>query len=183
MAETPSAMPELGTPLPKFSLPSVMGGVCDETSSMGRSGLLVAFVCNHCPYVIRIGRKLVRLANYWIEQDLGVVMISSNDAEAYPQDGPEQMLELARDLEFRFHYLYDESQDVARAFQAECTPDFFLYDKNGKLAYRGQFDGARPNNDVLATGQDLSRAVECVLQGKQPDPNQIPSVGCNIKWK
>lgn len=183
MVLTPSVMPDLGTALPDFDLPNVLGGQCKRSDAMGEKGLLVAFICNHCPYVVHIKDVFTQLANSWLPRGLGVVAISSNDVETYPQDGPEPMAALARELGFKFPYAFDESQRVARAFDAACTPDFFLYDANGSLVYRGQFDASRPGNDEAVTGKDLGQAVERLLHGQSPMEAQIASVGCNIKWK
>lgn len=183
MALTPSVMPDLGTPLPDFTLPNVLGGQCSKASVLGERGLLVAFICNHCPYVVHIQEVFAQLANSWLPRGLGVVAISANDVAAYPQDGPEPMAALAQRLNFEFPYLFDASQDVARAFDAACTPDFFLYDATGCLVYRGQFDASRPGNDQPVTGKDLGQAVERLLHGQAPLDDQTPSVGCNIKWK
>lgn len=183
MVLTPSIMPALGTELPDFELPNVLGGQCSKSEVMGKKGLLVAFICNHCPYVVHIGEVFTQLANSWLPRGLGVVAISSNDVATYPQDGPEPMAALAKELGFQFPYAYDASQGVARAFDAACTPDFFLYDAAGSLVYRGQFDASRPGNDQPVTGKDLGQAVERLLHGQSPLEEQVPSVGCNIKWK
>jgi peroxiredoxin len=176
-------MPEIGTPLPDFELPNVSGGVCSRADAMGNKGLLVAFICNHCPYVVHIRDIFTQLANSWLPRGLGVVAISSNNIETYPQDGPGPMANLAQELNFQFPYLLDASQSVAKAFEAACTPDFFLYDPSGRLVYRGQFDASRPGNDVPVTGNALGQAVERLLHGQDPVEEQVPSVGCNIKWK
>ena len=183
MALTASVMPDLGTALSTFTLPNVLGGTVSHHDALGEKGILIAFICNHCPYVVHIRDVLTTLANSWVERGLGVVAISSNDVENFPQDGPTLMADLARELGFQFPYLYDESQAVAKAFDAVCTPDFFLFDAAGKLVYRGQFDGSRPGNDQPVTGQDLSQAVERLLHGQSPLEHQTPSMGCNIKWK
>lgn len=183
MVLTPSAMPALGTALPNFQLANVLGGEISQTDVMGEQGLLVAFICNHCPYVIHIGDVFTQLANSWLPRGVGVAAISSNDVDTYPQDGPGPMADLAKAKGFAFPYLYDETQDIARAFDATCTPDFFLYDAAGSLVYRGQFDASRPGNDEPITGKHLGQAVERLLHGQEPVAEQIASVGCNIKWK
>ena len=144
--------------------------------------LLVVFSCNHCPYVLHVIESFTGFANAAQQRGLGVVMISSNDAAGYPADGPEKMAEFAQQHGFEFPYLYDESQQVAQAYQAACTPDFFLFDVSRQLVYRGQYDGSRPGNSVAVSGEDLGAAVEAVLSGSEVSASQIPSVGCNIKW-
>lgn len=184
MAATESTMLALGTPAPDFSLPDVVSG---KTVSLrdfdGKKALLVMFICRHCPYVKHVQDELARLGRDYADKPLGIVAISSNDADNYPDDAPESLKEMAVQLGFRFPYLYDESQDVARAYDAACTPDFFLFDENRRLVYRGQLDGSRPGNGVPVTGKDLRNAIEAVLAGAPVDPNQKPSLGCNIKWK
>jgi hypothetical protein len=161
------------------------GANCAAT---GCHGLLVMFICVHCPYVVHVEKELARIGRDY-EGKIGMVAISSNDVEAYPQDGPEEMKKQAERLGFRFPYLYDETQEVARAYGAACTPDLFLFDGEMKLVYRGQLDDSRPQrpsgggNDIPVTGKDLRAAMEAVIAGKRPDPNQRFSVGCNIKWK
>ncbi len=145
--------------------------------------LLVAFFCNHCPYVVHIRESFVHFANEYEPKGLGVVAISSNDIEAYPDDRPEKMSEDAQNYSYSFPYLFDETQEVAKAYRAACTPDFFLYDENRKLVYRGQYDSSRPKNTNPVTGEDLKNAVDALIQGNSIPENQIPSMGCNIKWK
>jgi peroxiredoxin len=184
MARTESTMQSLGTLAPDFSLLDVVSGKTmsrDETK--GAAGLLVIFVCVHCPFVKHVEQGIARLGADYAGQGLGIVAISSNDAASYPDDSPQGMRAQARRLGFTFPYLYDESQDVARAYEAACTPDFFLYDRDLRLVYRGQFDASRPSLSVPVTGNDLRRAVEALLAGKPPLEEQRPSVGCNIKWK
>ncbi len=187
MVSTLSTMLELGTPAPDFTLPNAnpeFGGERVARSDFaGAKGLLVIFMCNHCPYVIHIRDALVKFAKEYQAKGLAVVGISSNDATTHPDDGPDKMAEAAKAYGFTFPYLYDESQAVAKAYQAACTPDFFLFDADGKLVYRGQFDGARPRNDVPITGTDLRAAADAVLAGRTVDRNQAASMGCNIKWK
>jgi thiol-disulfide isomerase/thioredoxin len=145
-------------------------------------GLLVAFLCNHCPFVKHIADAFADFAREYGERGLAVVAVMSNDVANHPGDRPEKMAEEARTRGYTFPYLYDETQEVAKAFRAACTPDFFLFDGDGRLAYRGQFDASRPGNDVPVTGEDLRAAADAVLEGASPDEDQVPSVGCNIKW-
>ena len=211
MSRTQSTMVELGTDAPAFELVDVvtgkaMGrddvaalawddGVSDATNRMtgggtsksGRHGLLVMFICVHCPYVKHVEEELARIGRDY-EGKIAIAAISSNDVVAFPQDGPEEMKAQAERLGFRFPYLFDESQEVARSYGAACTPDFFLYDAEMKLVYRGQLDDSRPRrgdsgNDVPVSGKDLRRAMDEVIRGARPDPNQRTSLGCNIKWK
>lgn len=184
MARTESAMLPLGTAAPNFSLSEVVTGkTVDLASAHGTEGLLVMFICRHCPFVKHLEKGLAKLGKDYAGKGMGIVAISSNDAANYPDDAPESLAEQARDLAFSFPYLYDESQSVARAYDAACTPDFFLFDKNLKLAYRGQFDESRPGNDVPVTGKDLRDAIDSLLTGKAISELQKPSIGCNIKWK
>ncbi|ACA99379.1 MULTISPECIES: thioredoxin family protein [Cyanophyceae] len=184
MARTESTMLPLGAPAPDFALPDVTTG---KTVSLGdfrgKAGLLVIFMCRHCPFVIHVQDELARLGVDFVPQDLGIVAISANDAENYPDDGPEKLKEMAAALQLNFPILYDESQAIAKSYQAACTPDFFLFDQDLKLVYRGQLDDARPGNDKPVTGADLRQAIAAVLAKETPDPNQKPSLGCNIKWK
>lgn len=184
MAATYSAMVALGTSAPPFKLPDVISG--DEVSlpdSKGSVGTVILFICNHCPYVKHINTELVKLANAYQSNGIRFLAISSNDAEKYPEDSPEKMKAAALQLAYPFVYLYDESQDVARAYDAACTPDFFVYDKNLKLVYRGQFDDARPSNNVAVTGKDLRQALDALIEGQPALVDQKASIGCNIKWK
>ncbi|WP_299595160.1 thioredoxin family protein [uncultured Microbulbifer sp.] len=186
MALTPSAMIPLGTPMPSFQLPDTSQPQSDTlVSSDDYAGkpLLVIFICNHCPFVKHIAAGLSELAEQYIPAGLGIVAINSNDFASYPEDRPEKMQEEVAIRGYRFAYLVDEDQSVARAFDATCTPDFFLFDKEGKLAYRGQFDDSRPGTDEPVTGKDLRVAVDKVLAGEKPAEDQAPSIGCNIKWK
>jgi peroxiredoxin len=184
MALTPSTMLPLGTAAPDFSLKDTVTGKTVSLGSLaGKKALLVMFICNHCPYVKHIQQELANVARDYARENVATVAISSNDAVQYPDDGPDGMREQARELGFNFPYLYDESQDVARAYEAACTPDFFLFDGERRLVYRGQFDDSRPQNGKPATGADLRRAVDEVIAGRQPAPDQRPSLGCNIKWK
>jgi peroxiredoxin len=185
MSETPSTMLPLGTPLPSFRLPDAIGGETVDAAALarGKKGLLVAFICNHCPYVKHIRRELVRLSHEALDQGFAVVAVNSNDEAAYPQDGPAAMKGLAVQEGWRFPFLFDATQEVARAFKAACTPDLFLFDAAGRLAYRGQFDDSRPSLPRPATGASLRAAVQAVAAGQAPSPDQRPSVGCSIKWK
>lgn len=173
----------LGTPLPTFSLPDVVSGRTVQSSDLLGSIAVVAFVCNHCPFVKHIRSALADFGRFADERGVKVVAISSNDIVGYPQDSPPKMVEEAKEAGYTFPYLYDESQDVAKAFKAACTPEFYLFDRDGKLAYRGQFDDSRPNNGRPVTGEDLRLAVEAVLAERAPSPEQTPSIGCNIKWR
>jgi len=190
MARTESSMVELGTVAPPFELTDVVTGKAvgrdDLFADAGGNGLLVMFICPHCPYVKHVEQELARIgADY--EGRLAITAISSNDVIAYPDDSPEQLKAQAQRLGFRFPYLYDETQEVARAYSAACTPDFFLFDRDLKLVYRGQLDSSRPPREGVAsvpvTGEDLRAAIDAVLAGKRPDTNQRASIGCNIKWR
>jgi thiol-disulfide isomerase/thioredoxin len=184
MAATESTMLELGTAAPDFSLPDVVSGNTISLASFaGTKGLLAMFICPHCPYVKHIQSKLASLLREYAGDPLGIVAIGSNDAVQFPEDGPAGLRGQAVELGFHFPYCYDESQAVAQAYQAACTPDFFLFDGAHKLVYRGQMDGARPKNDTPVTGSDLRAAIDAVLAGRPVDPHQRPSLGCNIKWK
>ncbi len=184
MALTPSTMIALGTPAPDFSLVDVVSGkkISPKTFA-GKKGLLLMFICRHCPYVQHIKKELARLGKDYAAKDLGIVAISSNDAENYPEDSPESLKEFAQEMGFNFPFCYDETQSVARAYQAACTPDFFLYDSKGSLVYRGQLDDSRPGNGKPVDGKDLRRALDALLAGRPVSSQQKPSVGCNIKWK
>lgn len=183
MAATPSTMLPLGTALPVFELPDTVTGEQIASSTFAGKPLVVAFICNHCPFVIHIREGLAAFGRFCGESGVGMIAISSNDVAHYPQDGPERMRDEARAAGYTFPYLYDESQDVARVFHAACTPDLYLFDGAGRLVYRGQFDDSRPGNGKPVTGADLRRAVAAVLAGGTPSPEQTPSIGCNIKWK
>ena len=184
MAATESTMLELGTAAPDFSLPDVVSGKTISLASFdGAKGLLVMFMCPHCPYVKHVQSTLAAMLKEYAVDPLGIVAIGSNDAVQYPNDGPDGLRTQAKELDFDFPYCYDESQDVAKAYRAACTPDFFLFDGDRKLVYRGQMDGARPKNDTPVTGSDLRAALDAVLAGRSIDPQQRPSLGCNIKWK
>lgn len=184
MVQTPSTMLPLGTRAPAFELPDPAAGLRRSLSSLrGGSGTVVMFICNHCPYVIHVKDELVRLARDYEPRGVAFVAISSNDVEHYPQDAPALMRDFATGSGFSFPYLYDESQNVARAYQAACTPDFFVFDGDLALAYRGQLDGSRPGNGKPVTGASMRAALDALLAGVLVGDDQIPSVGCNIKWK
>jgi peroxiredoxin len=184
MAAVPSTMLPLGTKLPGFSLPNAVDGKTVSSAAFAKQpALLVMFICNHCPYVQHVKQEIGRVAADYAPRGLGLVAISSNDVAAFPDDAPERMKALALEEGWRFPYLFDETQEVARAFQAACTPEFYLFDRQRRLVYRGQLDGARPKNDVPVTGKDLRAALDALLSGKAVSPDQVPSVGCNIKWK
>lgn len=184
MVKTPSTMMPLGTPAPAFILPEPLTGETRELEEVkGERATVIMFICNHCPFVKHVDEQLVSLAKDYQEKGVGFVAISSNDVENYPDDSPEKMAETAKELGYPFPYLYDETQEVAKAYDAACTPDFYIFDKSLTCAYRGQLDDSRPGNDKPVTGKDMRAALDAILAGKPVDPNQQPSVGCNIKWK
>jgi peroxiredoxin len=183
MVETPSTMLNLGLEAPDFELPEVSGGTVSLSSFAENKGLLVMFVSKHCPYVQHVVKELERLGKDYAGKDLAMVAISPNDIKNYPEDAPEQLAAMARQHDFRFPVCYDESQEVAKAYRAACTPDFFLFDSDHRLVYRGQLDDSRPGNGLPVDGRDLRAAIDAVLTGQSVDANQQPSVGCNIKWK
>jgi peroxiredoxin len=184
MAQTASTMLPLGTAAPQFKLQDTNSSFkygYDELK--GSKGTLVMFICNHCPFVLHVVDEIVRIANDYRVQGIGMIAISSNDVEKYPQDGPKLMTEFAFKNKIDFPYLYDESQEVAKAFDAACTPDFFLFDKNDALFYRGQLDDSRPNNGIPLSGNDLRSAIDAIIYNRTLASPQKPSIGCNIKWK
>jgi len=183
MAATPSTMVPLGTAAADFRLPDTKGNIVTLTDYQEAPALLVIFMCNHCPYVKHVLSVLVDLAKKYQVKGAAVVGINSNDVASFPEDSPENMADLAQKAGFTFPYLYDETQETARAYQAACTPDFFLFDKNRRLVYRGQMDASRPGNNIAVTGIDLKAAMDAVLADKKVNSKQIPSMGCNIKWK
>jgi len=184
MALTPSSMMPLGTPAPGFSLPDVVSDkMISLADARGAKGTVVMFICAHCPYVIHIQQEIVRVVKDYQDQGVDFVAISSNDVEKYPNDAPEKLKEQAKQVGFTFPYLYDESQDVAKAYQAECTPDFFLFDENNLCVYRGRMDEATPGNGKPVNGKDLRAALDALIAGRQIFEEQFPSMGCNIKWK
>ncbi|MGI8960181.1 MAG: thioredoxin family protein [Bryobacteraceae bacterium] len=184
MARTESTMLALGTPAPEFQLPDVISGKTVKVGDFADSkALLVMFICRHCPFVKHVQHELARLGKDYASQSLGVVGISSNDADAYPDDSPDSLRAMATELGFNFSLCYDESQQIATAYSAACTPDFFLFDEKRRLAYRGQLDDSRPGNGKPVTGRDLRSAIDALLEGRPVSPNQTPSIGCNIKWR
>ena len=184
MALTESKMMALGTQAPDFALPdTVSGNVLGFSDIKGKSGTVILFLCNHCPYVIHVNSELVKIAKEYQSKDIGFVAISSNDAEKYPDDAPDKMKIVAKVLQYPFPYLYDESQEVARAYDAACTPDIYLFDQNDALFYRGRLDASRPGNEYPLNGKDLRNALDALLAGELSPEKQYPSAGCNIKWK
>jgi len=183
MVQTPSTMLQIGTPAPDFHLPEPASGRTWTLGDFHGDALVVMFICNHCPFVIHVQAEITKLTREYAERGVSFVAINSNSAESHPQDGPEHMAELARDLKWTFPFLFDDTQAVARAYHAACTPDFFVFDKARRLYYRGQLDDSRPSNGKPVTGADLRAALDAALAGRpSPDP-QRPSIGCNIKWK
>ncbi len=184
MALTPSTMLELGTRAPEFNLPDVVSGKAISLATFtGKKAFLVMFICRHCPYVVHVREELARLGRDYQGKDIGIVAISANDATNYPDDAPDQLQAMAKELKFTFPFCYDESQETAKAYTAACTPDFFLFGPDRTLVYRGQLDDSRPGNGKPLTGRDLRTAIDAVLAGKPVNPDQRASVGCNIKWK
>lgn len=183
MVQTPSTMLPLGTRAPGFSLPSTDGSTVALSDFVNAPALLVIFICNHCPFVQHIRNGLAAFGREYGERGLGMVAINSNDVVSHPEDHPERMKEEAAAVGYTFPYLFDETQEVAKEYRAACTPDFFLFDRNRELVYRGQFDDSRPGNDIPVTGSDLRAAVDALLAGEPVPAEQIPSIGCNIKWK
>lgn len=182
MAETPSQMLALGTPAPAFTLPDAAGALHSLADAKGSSATLVMFICNHCPFVIHVADELARLGRDCEAKDVAVFAINSNDARKYPADGPAGMKQLAAERGYTFPYLIDADQSVAKAYHAACTPDFYLFDAAGKLVYRGQLDDSRPGNSVPVDGKDLRGAIDALLAGEPVSGQQVPSIGCNIKW-
>lgn len=184
MARTPSTMLALGTPAPDFHLANAVDGKLVSLADLGGApALLVVFMCNHCPFVKHVASGLAALASEYQKRGVAVVGINSNDIEAHPDDAPEKMAAEAKARGYTFPYLFDETQSVAKSYHAACTPDFFLFDQQRKLVYRGQLDASRPDSGVPVTGHDLRAALDAVLAGRQPAADQTPSIGCNIKWK
>ena len=182
MVRTPSTMLPLGTVAPDFDLPNVDGRMVDFATSAGPQGTVVMFICNHCPFVKHVADELARLGHEYLPRGIGFAAISSNDVATHPADSPEQMVAEADERGYPFPYLYDETQEVAKAYHAACTPDFYLFDAARRLVYRGQLDPSRPGSDVPVTGCDLRAALQALLAGKPPVAEQVPSLGCNIKW-
>ena len=183
MTATPSIMLPLGTKAPPFNLPDTKGNRVTVGQFQDAKVLLVVFMCNHCPYVKHVREKLVTIIREYQEKGLAAVGINSNDTAAFPEDGPEKMAREAEAYGYTFPYLFDETQETAKAYHAACTPDFFVFDKNHKLVYRGQMDESRPNNGKPVTGRDLCAALDAVLEGRPVSIEQRPSLGCNIKWR
>lgn len=183
MVRTPSTMLPLGTAAPDFSLPNLDGRLMSLADVSGEKGTVVMFICNHCPFVKHVADQLAILGRDYLPRGIGVVAISSNDVSTHPADSPEQMVHEAEERGYPFPYLYDETQEVAKAYHAACTPDFYLFDAGRALVYRGQLDPSRPGSNVPVTGSELRAAIDALLAGKPPVAEQIPSLGCNIKWK
>jgi peroxiredoxin len=184
MALTESKMLDLGTQAPEFNLPDTVSGDLKSYSDIkGEQGAVVLFLCNHCPYVIHVNEELVKIANEYLKKGIGFVAISSNDVVNYPEDAPDKMKLIAKVLRYPFPYLYDESQAVARAYDAACTPDIYVFDGYNQLYYRGRLDESRPGNDKPLNGKDLRLALDLLLRGEPPLQKQYPGAGCNIKWK
>ncbi|MEK7707796.1 MAG: thioredoxin family protein [Verrucomicrobiota bacterium] len=183
MALTPSTMLPLGTTAPDFQLPDTNGKIISLAAFKDKPALLVIFMCNHCPYVKHLRAGLAQLARDYLPRGVAIVGINANDVANYPEDRPAKMAAEVKSAGYIFPYLYDESQAVAKAYHAACTPDFFLFDRGRRLVYRGQFDASRPGNGVPVTGKYLRAALDAVLVGKPPSTFQSPSMGCNIKWK
>ena len=184
MAETPSNMLPLGTVAPPFRLPdTISGNEISLNEVKSETGTVVMFICNHCPFVIHVQEEMVRIANQYLTKGVAFVAISANDVVNYPQDSPDKMKIVARENGYSFPYLYDETQEVAKAYYAACTPDFYVFDGELRLYYRGQMDGSRPKNDIPVTGEDIRSALDNLVAGQPAPLNQLPSMGCNIKWK
>jgi peroxiredoxin len=184
MSLTPSTMLALGTPAPPFNLPDVVSGKNVALSdSDSKKGLLIMFICQHCPYIQHIKSELAKLGRDYASKGIAIVAISANDADNYPDDSPAALKKFAQTEKFSFPFLYDESQEVAKAYTAACTPDLFLFEKNRKLVYRGQLDDSRPGNGKPVTGKDLRTAMDALLSDKPISGEQRPATGCNIKWK
>jgi peroxiredoxin len=179
-----SMMLPLGTPAPSFALHDVVSGrLYSLDSFVGNAALLVIFMCRHCPYVVHVQDEIARIGQDYQDTELGIIGISSNDPAHYPDDAPERLKEMAQQLKFRFPLCFDETQEVAKAYKAACTPDFYLFDRDRRLVYRGQLDDSRPGNNKPVTGRDLRAAIDSLLTGKPVDFNQKSSIGCSIKWR
>lgn len=184
MTLTPSLMLPLGTVAPDFNLPDTISGNLYTLKDLASpKGTVIMFICNHCPFVRHVRSKIISLAKVYQEKGVSFIAIGSNDATTYPDDAPEKMGCIGKELDFTFPYLYDETQEVAKSYQAACTPDFYVFDGDLKCVYRGQLDDSRPGNDIPVTGADLRSAIDSLLNGTPVDQNQKPSIGCNIKWK
>jgi len=183
MVKTASTMLKLGTTAPDFSLLNVDGRLVSKQDFVGRPALLVMFICNHCPFVKHIADELTRLGQDYQARDVAIVAINSNDVSSHPEDSPERMIHEVEERGYTFPYLFDENQEVAQAYHAACTPDFFLFDGQQRLVYRGQLDDSRPQSGIPVTGRDLRAALDAVLAGQPAPATQKPSIGCNIKWR
>lgn len=184
MARTESNSFENGTLAPEFSLEDVVTGKTMNLQQLkGKNGTVIMFICNHCPFVVHVNKQLVEIANNYLKKGISFIAISSNDAKAYPQDRPELMKQAAANLKYPFPYLYDETQEVAKAYDAACTPDFYVFNADLKATYHGQLDNSRPGNGITVNGEDLRKAIDAILNNEPPLENQKPSLGCNIKWK
>ncbi|WP_298556439.1 thioredoxin family protein [uncultured Algibacter sp.] len=184
MARTPSNMLPLGTVAPDFSLLDTVSNTALSLNTLrGERGTVIMFICNHCPFVIHVNSELVNMANAYAEKGISFIAISSNDAVNYPQDSPEKMKVHALNEGYPFPYLYDETQDTAKAYDAACTPDFYVFNNDLKLSYRGQLDDSRPGNGISLSGKDLRYALDCLINEEENTESQKPSIGCNIKWK
>jgi peroxiredoxin len=183
MALTPSTMLPLGTPAPDFQLPDTTGKTISLASFKDKAALVVVFMCNHCSYVVHLRAGLAQFARDYAAKNVGIVGINANDAQKYPADSPAKMKDEVKSAGYIFPYLYDETQAVAKAYRAACTPDIYLFDRGRRLVYRGQFDASRPGNGISVTGKDLRAALDAVLAGKPTSVMQVASIGCNIKWK
>jgi peroxiredoxin len=184
MARVNSTMVTLGTKAPGFNLPDTVSGKNISLDDVkGGVATVIMFICNHCPFVVHINDELVKMANDYRDKGIGFVAISANDIVNHPHDAPDKMKETALRLQYSFPYLYDETQDTAKAYDAACTPDFFIYDKNLQLVYRGQLDDSRPGNEIPVTGRDIRNALDCLLNNKPVPAEQRPGIGCNVKWK
>jgi peroxiredoxin len=183
MVNTPSTMLPIGTKAPDFTLTDAVSGQETSLQDFGTKVLVVMFICNHCPFVIHVREGISQMVLDFAEKDVAFVAINANDVEKYPQDGPEHMKELAEQMGWTFPFLFDETQEVAKAYRAACTPDFFIFDAKRRLAYRGQFDDSRPSKDTPVTGKDVRAAIQALLDDKPVGAQQKPSIGCNIKWR
>ena len=184
MALTPSAMIPLGTKAPDFSLPDAVTGKTLSLQELKSDvATVILFICNHCPFVQHIQKKLIEVANHYQKKGIKFIAINANDIENYPEDSPAHMKQVAKELGYPFPYLFDETQEVARAYQAACTPDLYVFDRNLACVYRGRFDSSTPGRNIPVTGQDLRQTLDNILAQKSIDPDQKPSQGCNIKWK
>jgi peroxiredoxin len=184
MAVTPSNMIPLGTTAPSFSLPDTVSDKIRTLAELkSNKATVIMFICNHCPYVKHVREELIRLTNDYQVKEISFIAINSNDTTTYPEDSPERMKAVAQQYHYPFPYLFDETQEVAKAYQAACTPDFYIFDHNLKCVYRGQLDNSRPGNNISVTGDDIRQALDALLSGRAVNQQQIPSMGCNIKWK